>query len=110
MGNAHLPALHVVFVAVHNGPGGLIAERPPGRKDAVHVHGIKRFPVRAEEEWSDSSLDRGHSTGSFGVTRRDAIPDAPDVLPALPSLAVKERELKIVGLGAVPPVAHMDHV
>ena len=38
------------------------------------------------------------AAGGFPIARRDAVPDTPDIFPALPALAVKESILQIVGL------------
>src|SRR6185437_17167999 len=46
----------------------------------------------------------------LGIPWRDAVPDAPDVLPAFPALAIEERELQVVGLVPVPAVRDVHHV
>src|SRR5579863_7407227 len=108
--NVDLPAGDVIRSAVHDGPDGLIAEGPAARVYAKVVHGIVRLPVRGDEELRNTTLDGGYTASSFGIARVDAIPYAPDVLPALPSHAVEESELQIVSMVGSPTVADVHHV
>src|SRR5208337_4885317 len=57
-----------------------------------------------------AALDGRDAARGFGVARVDADPDAPDVLPALPALAVEEGELQVIGLVRAPAVADVHHV
>ena len=63
-----------------------------------------------DQEIGEAALDLGDAADGFRVARRDAVPDAPDVLPAFPPHAVEESELQVVGLVRVPAVADVDHV
>ncbi len=110
VGDGHLAPVYVVLVAVDDGPEGLVGERPAAGEDAVHVSRIEGLPVRADEEGREGALDGCHAAGGFAVARGDAVPNAPDVFPALPAFAVEEGVLQIVGLVAVPAVADIDHV
>ena len=74
------------------------------------MHGIERLPLGADEERRNAALDGGDAARGFGVAGIDAVPDAPDVLPALPAHAVEEGELQVAGLVRVPAVADVDHV
>ena len=56
------------------------------------------------------SLDRGHAPRRLGITRRDAIPDSPDVFPTFPPHTVEKSDLQIVGLGAGPAIGDIRHV
>ena len=108
--NLHLIAFDVVFVTVQDGPDFLFAHRPAAGVNAISKHGRHRFPVFADEERRDPALDRGNAPGGFAVARRDSIPDAPDVFPALPSHSVEESELQVVGFVAIPTVRDVHHV
>ena len=74
------------------------AQRPPARINAERMHGIERFPVLADKERRDGALDGRDTPRRLRIARRDAVPDAPDVFPALPSHAIEERKLQIVVL------------
>src|SRR5581483_2081201 len=106
----HLSSVYVVFVAVHDGPDRLVAERPAAGKDAEKVHRIERLPLWADEERRNAALDGSHATGRLAVARCDSVPDTPDVFPALPTDSIKEAELQVVCFIAVPAVGDVDHV
>ncbi len=99
--HGHLPSIDVVLVAVDDRPrdwsssGQRLAKTP-------YALWVERLPVRTDEKRRDGALDGGHAAGGLSVARRDAVPDAPDVLPALPTFAVEEGVLQIVGLIAIP--------
>src|ERR1700733_5100526 len=108
--NRHLLPRYVVFVAVHDAPHRAIREWPAAAKYTVKMHGIKRFPSGAGEEWGDSALNRRHPTCRLSISRSYAIPDTPYVFPALPAFAVEESELQIIGLVAIPTTLDVDLV
>ena len=96
--------------AVDDGPQRAIGKRPLGGEDAVLKRGSVGLPLGADQEIGEAALDLGDAADGLGVARRDAVPDAPDVLPGFVADAVEERELQIVGLVLVPAVADVDHV
>src|SRR5438552_11725953 len=91
--NGYLGGMNVVFVAVDNGPQCGFVQRPPAGKNAIRNCRIKWFPLRAGEKACEFPLDRGHSSGGLRISRRESVPNPPDILPAFPSNAVKESEL-----------------
>ena len=106
----HLAAGDVITDAIDDGPHCLVSQRPAAGVDAVVAHRIKRFPLRAYQERRYAALDCGHTPRGLGVAWVDAVPDAPNVLPALPACAVEEGELQVAGVVLVPSVADVDHV
>src|ERR1700722_14088071 len=109
-GNPQLVAFKAIFVPIDDGPDSLTFEWPAAREDAK-IHGrVEGLPVGTHQKRGDASLKRCHSTGRFAVPRCDAIPDPPDVFPAFPADAVKERDLQIVRVVAIQSIRDMDHV
>ncbi len=102
--NRNLPAGDIVFIAIDDGPYGLLPLRPLAGKDSVALSGIKRAPLPAREKWSDGTFDGCHPPGRFGVARSDPIPDTPDILPTLPAFAIEEGKLQVVGFVTVPAI------
>src|ERR1700679_1213544 len=109
-GHNRLRAADVVLVAVDDGPDSLIAKRPAAGIDAVVKHGVERLPVRTDEKGSNGALDGGDAARGLSSARRDAVPYAPYIFPALPAFAVEEGELQIIGLIAAPTVLDIDLV
>src|SRR5580700_12127198 len=109
-GKFHFRAGDVVFVAVDDRPERFFSERPTAGKYSKAKHGKKWFPIFAHQKRGNSSLNRRDSPRCFTVARRDSVPDAPDVFPALPADSVEERELQVIGLVAVPAIRDVHHV
>src|SRR5208283_1348592 len=105
-----LRTVDVVFVAVHDGPNGLLTQRPPAGEDSITQHGCKRLPIAADQEWRDRALDGCYTAGRLRISWRDPIPDAPDVLPTFPANAIKKGELQIICLVTIPPIRDVHHV
>ena len=84
-GHIHLPAVHVIAVAIDDGPDRIVAERPAAGEDAVVTHGIERLPIRADQERRDGALDGGDAARGFGVARVDADSRCPRCSPSSPS-------------------------
>ena len=63
-----------------------------------------------DEEGRDSAFDGCDTPSGFAVARHDAIPDAPDIFPALPANPVEKRELKIIRLLPLPAVGDVHHM
>src|SRR5579864_6467252 len=105
-----LRAIHVVFIAVHDGPERLLSQGPAAAVDAVSQHRRQWLPPAADQEWRQCAFDGCHSARSLGVARRDSVPDTPYVLPTLPANTIEEGKLQIVCLIALPTVRDVDHM
>src|ERR1700683_860650 len=71
------------------------------------MHRIERLPVLANHQGRKSALDRCHAACCLGVARSHAVPDSPDILPALPTFSVEKGILQIVGFIAIPPALNV---
>src|SRR4051812_16688852 len=68
------------------------------------------FPIGTNEQISHSALDRRNPAKRFGVARRELVPDAPDVFPALVPDAIEVGGLQAIGSIAPPALADIPHV
>mmetsp|Transcript_41611 Transcript_41611/g.97737 ORF Transcript_41611/g.97737 Transcript_41611/m.97737 type:complete len:370 (-) Transcript_41611:7873-8982(-) len=69
-----------------------------------------RLPSCAGQQRRPAAVDTGDALHRGGIARRDAVPPAPHVLPALDAGAVEEGRLQDVVPVRGPAVAHMHHV
>ncbi len=110
MGNSDLLFGDRIFVAIDERPHRAGGQRELRREDAVPERGRVRFPIGAHQVGGEAALNRRDTAQRFGVTRRDPVPDAPDIFPTHVADAVEEGELQVVGFVARPAVADVDHV
>src|SRR5205807_2456648 len=68
------------------------------------------IPLFAGQERSELPLDRGDPAKGLAVTRRDSIPDAPNILPTHVTYTIEEGMLQVVRLIARPAIADVHHV
>src|SRR5262249_23018530 len=68
------------------------------------------LPVWTYQEPSQRPFHRCYSASGLGISRRDPVPDAPNVFPAFPSNSVEKRKLQVVSLVPFPAVRDVDHV
>src|SRR5713226_2765940 len=106
----HFRARDVVLVSIDYRPNRFFSHRPTARKYSKMNHRGKWFPILTYQKRSNSALNRRCAPGSFAVTRRDAVPDAPDIFPTLPADSVEKSELQVICLVAVPAIRDVHHV
>ena len=101
---------NVVFRPVDERP-----QRPAHARELAGEHALlqrveMRLPSVTGEQPGAAPLDCGNATHCLRVARRQPVPNAPDILPALEACAVEERVLEIIGMVDRPTVADMNHV
>src|SRR5271154_5257969 len=106
----HFMAGFVILIAIDDSPDGAITDGPAARKNTIEMHRIERLPAWAGEERSHRALNSRRAAHCLSVARSHAIPDTPNIFPALPSLAVEECELQVVRLVAIPAALDVDLV
>ena len=102
--------MSVVLVAIDDRPHRLLAERPPAGEHAEAHHRRERLPLAAYQKRRQRAFQHRHAAGRFGIARRDAVPDSPDVFPTLKADAVEERVLQVGGVIAIPAIGDVYHV
>src|ERR1019366_8253338 len=103
-------AINVIVIAIDDRPKGLIPHRPAASENAVHVHRVKRLPIKTNEERSECPFYACNPPRCLSIRRRNAVPDSPDVFPAFPTFPVEEGELQIGNLVFVPAIRDVNHV
>src|SRR5438552_8502 len=73
-------------------------------------HGEERLPICAYEKRRETAFQSCDSPCRFSVPRRNPVPNSPDILPTLPPDAVKECELQVIRLVAIPAIGNVYHV
>ncbi len=99
-----------IFVAIHERPEDRAVCRKLTRVNPGLKHRSVRLPCSAGQEGRVLALDHGDAAQRLGVAWRQAVPDAPDVFPALETCAVEEGVLQIVSVIASPTAADIHHM
>src|SRR5690242_7204291 len=109
-GHPHLRPGNVAVIPVDYGPDRLIRKRPVACKHAILKHRRVRLPSITHEEGRDRSLYGRNAPGCLTVAWRNAVPEAPDVFPTLPTDTVEESKLQVIRLVFVPAIGDLHHV
>src|SRR5215472_13770932 len=96
----YLCSVHVVFVAVNDGPNGLVVKRPAAGKHTIWQHGRHGLPAATHQKRSNRTLNSRHAARGLGVPGVNPVPDTPDVFPALPADSVEKSKLKVISFDA----------
>src|SRR5262249_41121973 len=110
MRHRQLPTIDLVLIAIDDGPECVLPRWKAAREDSFLQAGRMWLPVRAGQERSHRALNMGQAQNGFGIARRIAVPEAPEVFERYISLAVKECVLQAVGFIACETVRHIHHV
>src|ERR1700723_1030394 len=72
------------------------------------MHRGKWLPFPADQKRGKSSLQRCPPPSRLAIARRHSVPNAPYILPTLPTLPVEEGKLQIICFVPPPTILNID--